>query len=99
MNIGITGLNCVDAPKPNGKGDMIIAYFDFQADFVTMKGAALVQLASGGLTTWEPLAKDDRLPRRSVQMTGDARRKVAQAALPLFKVLSSGKKAPIAIRD
>ena len=85
-DIQITGLNRVTSPEPNRGGDVILAYFDARVEWLTIKGAALVSLASGGLTTWEPLGKDDRVPRRSMKMSGEVRRKVAQAALPIYKV-------------
>ncbi|MBC7238308.1 MAG: hypothetical protein H5T69_20910 [Chloroflexi bacterium] len=87
MNIAITGLTRVTAPKPNRGGDIIVAYFDAQIEWLTINGAVLVKLASGELTTWEPLAKDDRLPRRSMKMAGAVRREVAQVALPLFEAM------------
>lgn len=87
MEIQITGLNRVTSPEPNRNGDTIVAYFDARVEWLTVKGAALVKLASGGLTTWEPLGKDDRLPKRSMKMSGAVRREVAQAALPLFEAM------------
>lgn len=87
MEVKIFGISTVSEPKPNRHGDTIIAYINFTADFVTLKGAALVRLKSGGLTVWEPMAKDDRLPERSVRMAGFARREVAQAALPLYAAM------------
>ena len=89
MQIIVTGLSTIEDPKPNKRGDMIVAFFDFRADFVTMKGASLVLLQSGGITTWEPLAKDDRLPRRSVQMTGEVRQRVASVAMQHFRQFRS----------
>ena len=87
MEVKIFGISTVSEPKPNYHGDMILAFIDFTADFVTMKGAALVKLKSGGLTVWEPMAKSDRKPERSARMAGFARREVAQAALPLFEAM------------
>ncbi|MBZ0127975.1 MAG: hypothetical protein K8F59_02560 [Rhodobacteraceae bacterium] len=87
MEIQITGLSRVTSPKPNRYGDIILAYFDVHVDWLSIQGAAFVKLASGGLTTWEPLGKDDRLPQRSMKMCGAVRREVAQAALPLFEAM------------
>ncbi|MEQ9258134.1 MAG: hypothetical protein RIG84_03455 [Roseovarius sp.] len=87
MEISITGLNRVTSPDPNHHGDMIVAYFDAHVEWLTIKGAALVRLKSGGFTTWEPLGKDDRLPRRSMRMSGTVRRAVAEKALPLFEAM------------
>jgi hypothetical protein len=87
MEIRVTGLTRVTSPKRAKGGDYIVAYFNAQVEWLNIKGAALVKLASGGYTTWEPLGKDDRLPRRSMQMSGPIRREVAQAALPLFEAM------------
>lgn len=87
MDIKIFGLTVVREPKPNYNGDTIIAYFDCQIEWLQMQGAALVMLKSGNLTCWEPLAKDDRKPRRCMKMLGYVRREAAQAALPLFEAM------------
>ena len=86
MDVKITGLMCVQNPKPNKKGDTIVAYFDCKIDWLTMEGAALVKLASNGkFTIWEPLGKDTQTHRRSVKLDRDARWATAEAALPVFK--------------
>lgn len=86
-DIQITGLTRVVCPTPSTGGHTILAYLDAHVEFVTMKGAAFVKLADGTVTIWEPLAKDDRVPKRSMRMSGAKRREVAQAALPMFRAM------------
>lgn len=88
MEIKITGLTLASNPKPNMKGDVILAYFDAQVEWLAMKGAALVRLNSGGVTVWEPRLQDDRYGR-AVRMEGAVRREVAAAALPLFEAMGA----------
>ncbi|SFP35095.1 hypothetical protein [Tranquillimonas alkanivorans] len=86
--IEIFGLKRVQNPRPNRSGDTILAFFDAQVEWLTIEGAALVQLGSGaGITVWEPLAKADQRPRRCMRMDGPVRQKVAEAALPFFQSL------------
>lgn len=86
-DIQITGFSRSTSPEPNRHGDTILGYFDCRVEWLSIKGAALVKLSTGGLTTWEPLGKDDRVPRRSMRMSGAKRREVAQAALPMFRAM------------
>ena len=86
MEIKITGLTCVQDPKPNRGGDTILAFFDCRIEWLTMEGAALVRQGSNGkLTTWEPLAREDRPNRRCMQLDGEVRWAVADAALPVYE--------------
>lgn len=93
MKVSITGLTTVAHPKPTAKGDKIVAWFSFRADFVEMEGAALVLLHSGGFTTWEPIRGNEKLPSRSVRMTGAARHAVAAAALPFYEAMTGDLEA------
>ena len=91
MDIEIKGMTLAEKPITTAKGDQIIAYFDFRADFVIMRGAALAKLSSGEFTTWEPRRESDHPPYRSVKMIGSARREVASAALKLYSVMSGAE--------
>ena len=87
ITIKVTGLTLVTSATPNKSGDTIVGYVDCFVEWLSIRGAALVKLSTGGYTLWEPLGKDDRLPRRSMQLKRHVRRAVADAALPVYRSL------------
>lgn len=87
MDIKIFGLTVERNPKPTKNGNLIVAYFDCQIEWLQIQGAALVRLNNGEMTCWEPLSTDDRKPRRCMKMLSYVRREAAQAALPLFEAM------------
>lgn len=64
--VTITGLNRVSHPKPNKGGNTILAFFDCQANGLTLTGCAFVRTSRQGLTVWPPKLEGAESARRSV---------------------------------
>ena len=64
--VTITGLNRVSHPKPNKGGNTILAFFDCQANGLTLAGCAFVRTSRQGLTVWPPKLEGAESARRSV---------------------------------
>src|SRR4051794_8500950 len=57
MEVTISGMT-KQGGKPNKGGNRIVAFFDFEAPDIGMKGAALVVRADGSWDVWPPKIED-----------------------------------------
>ncbi len=74
--VSITGLSRVAQPKPNKGGNIILAFFDCQANGLTLAGCAFVRTARQGLTVWPPKLEGADAARRSVGIADERLRKL-----------------------
>jgi len=87
MDIRIDSMKVLNAPKPNRRGDTVVAYLDLRIEWLTLKGAALVRLGSDGrLSVWGPACLPGDGLRRVI-LSGEVRKDVVAAALPIFEAL------------
>lgn len=72
--VTILGLSRVSNPKPNKGGSTVLAYFDCEANGLSLQGCALVRTAKNGLTAWPPKLEGPESLRRSVSFVDSSLR-------------------------
>lgn len=72
--VTILGLNRVSNPKPNRGGSTVLAYFDCEANGLSLQGCALVRTAKNGLTVWPPKLEGPESVRRAVSFVDSSLR-------------------------
>lgn len=67
--VSITGLTRITDPKPNKGGSTVLAFFDCEANGVSLHGCAFVRTSRRGLTVWPPKIEGRDDSRRCVAIT------------------------------